>query len=318
MVSSVRPHLNQNLDHRIDDRVDPAVLQSRVRASYLGLAIGDALGATVEFMTPNEIRHQYGVHKEIIGGGWLRLKKGQVTDDTTMALALGRAILATGDINALPIAAAFDAWMRAKPVDIGHTVRSGLIHYRRTGITTAPEDEMSAGNGACMRCLPIAIATLGASEAKVRQASKVQAHITHNNPLSDAGTETVILMIQALFCGQPLNQQLHHYAHPLATKHPEFCFRKRPCQNPSGFIGHTLRVVFEALFDTDSFEDCIVEAVNRGGDADTTGAIAGVLAGAYYGETAIPPRWLKALDANILGACSEQAEQLLSLRCLSE
>ena len=316
MLSSAPPHPIHDPQHEHSNGccADPAVLKSRVRGSYLGLAIGDALGATVEFMTPYEIRHQYQVHQEILGGGWLRLKKGQVTDDTTMALALGEAILATGVINASAIAAAFDAWMRAKPVDIGHTVRSGLMHYRRTGKTTAPEDEMSAGNGACMRCLPIAITTLGANEKAVRQASKIQAHITHNNPLSDAGTETVILMIQALFKGQTLNQQLHHYAHPLAAKYPQFYFRKRPCQNPSGFIGHTLRVVFDTLFNTDSFEDCLVEAVNRGGDADTTGAIAGMLAGACYGETAIPQRWLKALDAKIQGACTAQAEQLLSLR----
>ncbi len=292
---------------------DPATRLGRVRGSYLGLAVGDALGATVEFMTPNEIRHQHGVHNQIIGGGWLRLPKGQVTDDTTMALALGQAIIDSGSIEAPAIAQAFDNWMRAKPVDIGHTVRSGLMRYRRTGETNAPEDEMSAGNGACMRCLPIAIATLGWCEAEVRQASKIQAHITHNNPLSDAGTETVILMIQALYNGLSLNQQLHQYVQPLATKHSEFAFRKRPCQNPSGFIGHTLRVVFEALFDTDTFEGCVVEAVNRGGDADTTGAIAGMLAGAYYGEQAIPRRWLRALNSEVTKQCSDQALALKSL-----
>ena len=72
------------------------LLSNRVTGAYLGLAIGDALGATVEFLTPNEIRHQIGAHREITGGGWLRLKAGQVTDDTTMSLALGTAILAQG------------------------------------------------------------------------------------------------------------------------------------------------------------------------------------------------------------------------------
>jgi ADP-ribosyl-[dinitrogen reductase] hydrolase len=67
---------------------------ARAEAAYLGLALGDALGATVEFMTPREIAHHYGVHREIVGGGWLKLKAGQVTDDTGMSLALGEAILA--------------------------------------------------------------------------------------------------------------------------------------------------------------------------------------------------------------------------------
>lgn len=77
-------------------------LVSRAEAAYLGLALGDALGATVEFLTPREIAHQYGVHREIRGGGWLNIKSGQVTDDTTMSLALGAAILADGgEVRAL-------------------------------------------------------------------------------------------------------------------------------------------------------------------------------------------------------------------------
>ncbi|MFB0936712.1 MAG: ADP-ribosylglycohydrolase family protein, partial [Propionivibrio sp.] len=105
---------------------------ARAEAAYLGLAVGDALGATVEFMTPREIARQYGVHREIRGGGWLNLKPGQVTDDTTMALALGRAIIADGgEVKAMSCASAFDAWMRGKPVDIGNTVRRNLISFRR-------------------------------------------------------------------------------------------------------------------------------------------------------------------------------------------
>ena len=106
---------------------------ARAEAAYLGLAIGDALGATVEFLTPREIARQYGVHRELRGGGWLNLKPGQVTDDTTMALALGRAILAdAGEVRALSCARAFDGWMRGKPVDIGNTVRRNLIAFRRS------------------------------------------------------------------------------------------------------------------------------------------------------------------------------------------
>ena len=130
-------------------------------AAYLGLAIGDALGATVEFLTPNEIRHQHGVHRDITGGGWLRLKAGRVTDDTTMSLALGEAILARGCVEAQAAAAAFDAWMRGKPVDIGNTVRRNLIQFRKTGNPEAPASEHDAGYGAAMRILPVALACYG-------------------------------------------------------------------------------------------------------------------------------------------------------------
>jgi len=299
----------------------PLTLLQRVRGSYLGLAIGDALGATVEFMTPREIQHQFrhqqGRHRDIIGGGWLRLPQGMVTDDTTMALALGDALIARHAVEPRAIADAFDQWMRAKPVDIGHTVRAGISRYRRSGSTQSPEDAMSGGNGACMRCLPIAIATLGADEATVRHASRLQAHITHHNALSDAGTETVLLMLQACYRGSNLLQQLHQHAHPLAEQHREFNFRRRRCDNPSGFIGDTLRVVFEGLFDSAGFEECLIEVVNRGGDADTTGAIAGMLAGAYYGEQAIPARWLKALDPAIRRAVILQSESLLAMAPLA-
>jgi ADP-ribosylglycohydrolase len=91
------------------DRVSVSeALLARAEAAYLGLALGDALGATVEFMTPREIVHHFGVHREIVGGGWLKLKPGQVTDDTTMSLALGEAILANGG-NVVP------ARLRARP-----------------------------------------------------------------------------------------------------------------------------------------------------------------------------------------------------------
>ena len=125
--------------------------EDRAVAAYVGLAIGDALGATVEFLTPREIQHQHGVHQDISGGGWLRLKPGQVTDDTTMSLALGEAILAAGRVDARAAADAFDAWMRGKPVDIGNTVRRNLITYRKTGNPEAPPSEHDAGNGAAMQ-----------------------------------------------------------------------------------------------------------------------------------------------------------------------
>jgi ADP-ribosyl-[dinitrogen reductase] hydrolase len=298
-------------------RVAPAPWDSpllgKATAAYLGLAIGDALGATVEFLTPNEIRHQYGEHRDITGGGWLRLKAGQVTDDTTMSLALGESILTTRGVDAQAAAEAFDAWMRAKPVDIGNTVRRNLIQFRKNGNPEAAASEHDAGNGAAMRVLPVAIACHGQSSEAVRAASRAQAHVTHHNVHSDAACETLILMVQDLMSGRESLELRHTWADALVSQHPVFAFDKKRRDNPSGYVVETLQAVLQAFFDTSSFEDCLIDVVNRGGDADTTGAIAGMLAGACYGLDAIPKRWLRALDPEIRLACEQQAASLLKL-----
>lgn len=290
---------------------EPERLASRARASYLGLALGDALGATVEFMTPEEIRATHGIHQKIVGGGWLRLKPGQVTDDTTMALALGEAILgAGGRVEAQAVAQAFDAWMRAKPVDIGNTVRRGLLHYRHSGQTQVPLDEHAAGNGALMRMLPAVLATLNEDETEMQRACLVQAHITHHNPLSDAAILCVARMLRRALAGEDLPGLYAAEVLPFLQAHPVFVARKRE-ENPSGYVVDTMRAVLQALFDNHDFETTLIDVVNRGGDADTTGAITGMIAGALYGEAALPARWLRALDPGVRERCVKQAEGLV-------
>jgi ADP-ribosyl-[dinitrogen reductase] hydrolase len=109
-------------------------------------------------------------------------------------------------------------------------------------------------------------------------------------------------------------EALEAEATALASIRPEYAWsgRTRRQENPSGYVAHTLAAVFQAFFSTDGFESCLIDIVNRGGDADTTGAIAGALAGAWYGENQIPPRWKNALDKTIARRCEEQAEKLLS------
>lgn len=285
-------------------------LQRRAVGAYLGVAVGDALGATTEFLTPREIRHQYGIHDKILGGGWLHLKPGKVTDDTEMSLALGRSILANDGVVAAAVADAFSDWMRTKPVDIGNTVRRGIVHYRNTGEPCVPESEFDAGNGACMRSVPIALAYWNAAPEELIWVSRTQSHVTHNNPQADAGTETILSMTVAAL-GGALRSELREMAARLVERHKPYRFDRKDAENPSAWIVHTLKAVFQAFFAHNSFEAVLVDVVNRGGDADTTGAIAGMLAGACYGVDAIPRRWLKALDADILTACEGQALELL-------
>lgn len=287
-------------------------LKSRAAGAYLGLAVGDALGATVEFLTQREIRDRYGEHREICGGGWLRLRKGQITDDTEMSLALGRSILDAGKVDPVSVAESFSSWMRSKPIDIGHTVRRGIVHYRQTGETQVPEDEYGAGNGACMRCLPVALAYLGADEADLAEACRLQSHVTHNNRVADLGTLTIVRMVQsALVEGD--RRALKRLTDNLVAVDQCFGYDRKRMENPSGYIVDTLRVVFQSLFATGSFESALVDVVNRGGDADTTGAILGMIAGALYGIGSIPKRWIFALDAEVSSEILDQAQALLRL-----
>jgi len=287
-------------------------LQQRAVGAYLGLATGDALGATTEFLTPREIQEDFGVHRRICGGGWLGLKPGQVTDDTEMSLALGRSILQSRGVDAGAVAQSFSEWMRSKPVDIGNTVRRGIVHYRTTGQPFVAENDYNAGNGACMRCLPIALACWNDSAAGLVAASRAQAHVTHNNAVADAGTETVLMMLVSA-CKGASKRSLQGHADALVDAYRGFRYDRSRIENPGGWIVETLQAVFQAFFAHDSFEEILVDVVNRGGDADTTGAIAGMLAGTYYGSRAIPAAWLRVLDGEVRKACQQQAVDLLAL-----
>ena len=285
-------------------------LLNRALGAFLGVAIGDALGATVEFMTAGEIVERYKVHNQILGGGWLGLKPGCVTDDTEMALALGAALIASDSWNLRAITDAFVVWMRGNPTDIGNICRRGLCRYLANGSVCAPPSESDGGNGAAMRNLPTVLASLESDELVV-QRSLEQGHITHHHPKADAAIVALACMTRRLLLAgeQAACDQI---ALDLVARHPGFGFRPWPGK-ASGYILHTVQTVFDGFFNTGSFEDCLVRVVNRGGDADTTGALAGQLAGALYGVQGIPARWLKKLDPAVTRAIYEQTPQLLRL-----
>jgi ADP-ribosyl-[dinitrogen reductase] hydrolase len=285
-----------------------AGIVDRARAALLGVAVGDALGATTEFMTPVEIRERYGVLREIVGGGWLKLSPGQVTDDTEMTLCVARGIVRSKRWDLRSIADRFARWLSGGPADVGATCRRGIEEYMDKGRLKVPPDERGAGNGAAMRVAPVALYTLGDEEFLSRLAVE-QAHITHHHPLSDAACVSVGTMIQRGLLGMPL-PVLRAAAEELAARHPEFRFEGYDGES-SAYVVDTLRTVFDAFFSTDTFEDCVVKTVNRGGDADTTGSIAGAIAGARYGFDAIPRGWLQALDPDLREELSSLAEALV-------
>lgn len=282
----------------------------RALGAYLGFAVGDALGATVEFMTRGEIAAAYGFHVRMVGGGWLKLKPGQVTDDTEMTLCVGRALVQCGGWNLQAVCEEFAKWLRSVPVDVGNTCRRGIRRYILDGSMATPFNEGDAGNGACMRNLPVALATLKDDEA-FRRWTLEQCHITHNHPLSDDATLALGRMVQRLVLGGGI-LDCREEARALTSKHRQFRFERYrgPC---SAFIVDTVRTVLHHYFLADSIRNCISATINEGGDADTAGALAGMLAGATYGAASIPQPWLKRLDKAVTAEIRTQVPQLLAL-----
>jgi ADP-ribosyl-[dinitrogen reductase] hydrolase len=294
--------------------VDCSDCRSRARAAFAGLAIGDSLGGPVEFMTPGEIGSKHGRLRELVGGGWLRLKPGQVTDDTEMSLCVARALDRAAGWSLEGIAENFAAWLRSKPIDVGDTCRRGIRAYMLKGTLETPPNEWDGGNGAAMRVLPVALLTLG-DDALLQTYAVAQAHLTHNQPVSDAACIALGRLVHLALAGAS-KVRLRREADDLCERFPTFRFE--PYRGlATGYVVDTLQTVFHHFFRTRDFEECVVETVNQGGDADTTGAIAGMLAGAYYGMESIPKRWLKKMDRQVMEEVQALAVRLVSLspRC---
>ncbi|MDR2674652.1 MAG: ADP-ribosyl-[dinitrogen reductase] hydrolase [Opitutaceae bacterium] len=296
-------------------------LEERASGAYLGFAVGDALGAPVEFMTPREIRAAHnGIHDSMTGGGWLRLRPGQVTDDTQMSLALGGAMLAGGGWNLRAVADSFAGWLQSRPVDVGNTCRRGIRRYLQTGTLRGAPAEEDGGNGALMRNLPVALGTppprdadtvLGDGDAVFARRSIEQARITHGHVLSDEATVALGRMTRVLLSGGT-REDCRRIADGLVARHRVFAFEPWPGRT-SGYVVDTVQTVLDVFFRGETFEACLLDVVNRGGDADTNGALTGQLAGALWGVRAIPERWLRKLDERVRAEISAQARGLLLL-----
>lgn len=287
---------------------DRSDIHDRAKAAFVGMAIGDALGATVEFMTSSEIAAQYGTFQEIVGGGWLRLKPGQVTDDTEMALCIARAVLRNQGWSREAIAQEFARWLKSRPVDCGDTCRKGIRAFMLHGTLEMPYNHWDGGNGAVMRMLPAALLALPDSELLKKYALE-QARLTHHQQLSDAGCVCIGTMLHLILQGCS-KSRLRKEADGLVARHHQFGFS--PYRNlATAYVADTLATVFHYFFRGRDFEECLVGAVNQGGDADTTGAICGMLAGCYYGSQSIPKRWQKRLDNQLVVELERHADQLI-------
>ena len=266
----------------------------------LGVAAGDALGATVEFMTAADIRRKFGVHREIIGGGPFEWRPGQGTDDTDLTWAVLAAYL-DGTYTLERAAANMLDWFHSRPPDVGGATAQALSRLDRTGDprTSGNTGEFSCGNGSLMRCIPTALARPDATirRRELAEISAVtHAHIQCTDSCVAYG-EIVNVLLEgaevpdALATARALD--LHPKVRGALDIDPALPVERL---RTSGYAIDSLGCAVWAIQQDTTFEEVIVALVNRGRDTDTTGAIAGGLMGVRAGAEAIPARWRKKLE----------------------
>jgi ADP-ribosyl-[dinitrogen reductase] hydrolase len=280
--------------------------RDRYRGALLAGAAGDALGATLEFMTPEAIQQQHGQLRDIIGGGWLALVPGEITDDTQMALCIARSLVERGAFDADDIAARFVEWRASQPKDIGNTTAHALEQLahgvpwqeagQRTHEAMRPND---ASNGSIMRCAPIALYAR-VDPARNAQLSADASRITHANPLCVAASVALNAAIAALL-NDPAADPLAVALAATDNETLRTALATVPASVPAdlrakGYVLDTMQAAFWAVTQHSTLDEAIIAGVNLGQDSDTTGAVAGALAGARWGMAAIPDRWLHVLQ----------------------
>jgi ADP-ribosylglycohydrolase len=292
---------------------NPAQLLDRYRGSLIGLATGDALGTTLEFARPGT----FTPITDIVGGGPFNLEAGQWTDDTSMALCLAESLIESNGFDPFDQLSRYLRWKRkghhsstGKCFDIGGTVASALARYERYGEPwSGSVDIHSAGNGSIMRLAPVPLFFAADPEAAIAHAAE-SSRTTHGaQEAIDACRYMAGLIIGALQ-GRPRAELLAPFFTPvLGLWHREplganiqgiaagsFLRREPPAIRGTGYVVASLEAALWAFAKSTSFEHGALLAVNLGDDADTTGAVYGQIAGAFYGADAIPEQWRSKLS----------------------
>ncbi len=275
---------------------------NRNRGCLLGLACGDAVGTTVEFMSRGTFPPVTGMQ----GGGPFGLKAGEWTDDTSMALCLAASLVECRGFDPADQMDRYckwvdDGYMSSNGVcfDIGTTVRHALNRYRQTGDPFAGStDPMSAGNGAIMRLAPVPM-MYAESREKTLHYSGESARTTHGASEAVECTRLFGLQLRSALMGNSKDEILFATDYESTEERVRDIaaggYRRKSVEEikGSGYIVASLEAALWCFYTTDSFKDAVLRATNLGDDADTTAAICGQIAGAYYGADAIPTIWYK-------------------------
>jgi ADP-ribosyl-[dinitrogen reductase] hydrolase len=309
--------------------------RDRYRGALLGLAAGDALGTTLEFKPPGT----FGPLADMIGGGPFNLNPGEWTDDTSMALCLAESLIEKRGFDAKDQMNRYCGWYErghlsstGRCFDIGNTVRSALESYRRTGNPfSGSESPDTAGNGSLMRLAPLPLFFASNPKEAIHYAGE-SSRTTHGTKAAvDACRYFAGLLVGALQ-GRSKEELLSFHFNP--TDEPSFwnensldpkiaaiaagSFKRKdpPEIRGTGYVVESLEAALWAFDRSDSFRDGALLAVNLGGDADTTGAIYGQIAGAFYGAEQIPQEWRAKLTMHDF--IQEKADQLFAISELSD
>ena len=277
----------------------------RARACLLGLAVGDAVGTTVEFSR----RGTFEPVTDMVGGGPFRLKAGEWTDDTSMALCLAESLVECGGFDPGDQMKRYCRWWReghlssnGRCFDIGNTVSSALRRFEESGDpfsgSTAPD---MAGNGSIMRLAAVPIFKRGNLAEAVRL-SRESSRTTHGPEECLDACQVLGALLHHLIAGASKDDaleklQAEELASPRVQEIVAGSYRKKPEADirSSGYVIHTLEAALWSFHRTTTFQDAILTAVNLGEDADTTGAVCGQIAGAFYGIEGMPSGWLERL-----------------------
>lgn len=277
--------------------------QERFLGCLLGLACGDAVGTTVEFKP----RGSFTPLTDLVGGGPFNLEAGQWTDDTSMALCLASSLLEQQGFDAHDQMARYCRWRsqgywssNGRCFDIGNTVSQALRRFELSdnpvsGSTAAN----SAGNGSIMRLAPIPMFYFSESLAVVEQKAAASSVTTHGAvECVDACRLLANVLVRAL-AGQSKESVLFGDSETFVGTEKIVAIAKGEYQNKSeaeikgtGYVVASLEAALWCFYQTDNFANAILLAANLGDDADTTAAICGQVAGAFYGESGIPAAWL--------------------------
>jgi ADP-ribosyl-[dinitrogen reductase] hydrolase len=291
--------------------MEPNILFDKIKGGLYGVAIGDALGGTTEFMSRREIQAVHGYVTDIIGGGVWGLEPGEVTDDTMMTLCVAEGILDNPLDPKEEIGIRFMDWYRSRPKDIGNIIRHTFENYKDNWFEAAFLTDLdlgqSGGNGSLMRCLPAALAYADLEE--VERISRMQSKMTHYDERCSEACVIYNRIATRLLHGEKLS---HAIQLEVAGTEYEDVVTSEPNCEPSGFVVHTFRWVLHILLTSSDFSEVVQKAANLGGDSDTIGAIAGGLAGAYYGFAMIPASYANVIQ--IKSRLDDVANRLYNLR----
>jgi ADP-ribosyl-[dinitrogen reductase] hydrolase len=286
--------------------VTPAA-EERYEGCLVGLAVGDALGSPLEFMGPEQIRIKHGWVTDMKGGGWLGLRPGETTDDTALALALGRSLVEKGDLDLDDVALRYRAWFRAGPGDVDPVTKAALealeegyasadAARRARELTT----DQAASSGTLARAVPIALC-LRSDPERMFDAVTREAALTHADPLSVGGAVALAAVLARILEGgtdraailDAAYDDLEARSGDVPNVLPDPATKDESALRATRYVVDALETALVRWFRDPDLETCLARTVNLGGSSGTTGAVAGALAGATWGSGAIPRRWAR-------------------------